>query len=289
MELREKTGLGMMLCKKALIESNGDMALAIESLRKQGQAAVAKRAGRVAKQGKIAIVADGSCAIAYEVNAETDFVAKNEDFVSFVSTLGKLLLTHRPANVAEAKKLVSPEFSGLSVEGKLTELISKIGENITFKRFVIEKIDASKERLFSYIHGEGRIGVMLKLSSDKPETLSLPASSALGKDLAMQVAASNPIAIDRERMSKDFATVLEKEKEIYFTQAQTSGKPEKVWPKIVEGKLDKFFKESALCEQPFIKEPERSVNDRIKDVEKETSSTVSVVSFTRYELGAEEQ
>lgn len=289
MELREKTGLGMMLCKKALIESNGDMALAIESLRKQGQAAVAKRAGRVAKQGKVSIVADASCAIAYEVNAETDFVAKNEDFVSFVSVLGKILLSQKPGSVADAKKLTCPEFSGLSVDGKLTELISKIGENITFKRFIIEKIDPSKERLFSYIHGEGRIGVMCKLTSDKPETLASSAASALGKDLAMQVAASNPIAIDRERMSKDFASVLEKEKEIYFTQAQTSGKPEKIWPKIVEGKLDKFFKESALCEQPFIKEPERSVLDRIKDAEKEASSTFTVVSFTRYELGAEEQ
>jgi elongation factor Ts len=289
MELREKTGLGMMLCKKALIESNGNMEQAIESLRKQGQAAVAKRAGRVAKQGKIAIVADASGAIAYEVNAETDFVAKNEDFSSFVEVLGKLLLAQKPADVAAAKKLTCKEFSGLTVEGKLTELISKIGENITFKRFIAEKIDPSKERLFSYIHGEGRIGVMVKLTSDKPETLASPAASSLGKDLAMQVAASNPIAIDRETMSKRYADVLEKEKEIYFTQAQTSGKPEKVWPKIVEGKLDKFFKESTLCEQPFIKEPERSVGDRIKDAEKETSSAFTVVSFTRYELGAEEQ
>jgi elongation factor Ts len=289
MELREKTGLGMMLCKKALIEANGNMEQAIESLRKQGQAAVAKRAGRVAKQGKIAIVSDASCAIAFEVNAETDFVAKNEDFISFVTVLGKQLLAQKPADVAEAKKMMAPEFPGLSIEGKLIELISKIGENITFKRFVIEKINPSSERLFSYIHGEGRIGVMIKLTSDKPETLTSAAASALGKDLAMQIAASNPIAIDREKMLKTHADFLEKEKEIYFTQAQTSGKPEKVWPKIVEGKLDKFFKESTLCEQPFIKEPERSVGDRIKDAEKETTSTFTVVSFIRYELGAEEQ
>ena len=128
MELREKTGLGMMLCKKALVESNGDMALAIESLRKQGQAAVAKRAGRAAKQGKVTIVSDASSGIVYEINAETDFVAKNNDFVSFVNIIGKLLLAKKPANVEAAKSLTSAEWAGLSVSDKLTELIAKIGE-----------------------------------------------------------------------------------------------------------------------------------------------------------------
>jgi elongation factor Ts len=287
MELREKTGLGMMLCKKALIETNGDMELAMEVLRKQGHAAVAKRAGRIAKQGKVTIVADNSCGIVYEVNAETDFVAKNDDFTSLVTAVGSLLLAQKPASLDAAKTLTSPALGGKTVNEKIEELIAKIGENLNFRRFHKETFDAARERLFTYIHGEGRIGVMIKLTSDKPETLSSDAVSQLGKDLSMQIAASNPLAIGREQMKAAMAATIEKEKEIYFTQAQTSGKPEKVWPKIVEGKLDKFFKESTLLEQPFIRDPEKSVTDRIAVVEKETSAKVTVVSFVRYELGAE--
>ena len=288
MELREKTGLGMMLCKKALIESNGDMTLAIESLRKQGQAAVAKRAGRAAKQGKVAIVADETAGIVYEVNAETDFVAKNNDFISFVKVVGELLLAKKPASSEAVKALTSQTWGGISVQDKLTELIAKIGENLAFRRFTIIPVDSAKQRLFTYLHGEGRIGVMILLTSDKSEALASPALSQLGKDLSMQIAASNPIAIDREKMSKDFVSVIEKEKEIYFTQAQTSGKPEKVWPKIVEGKLDKFFKEATLLDQPYIRDAEQPVSSRIAAAEKEAGAKFTVLSFIRYELGAEE-
>jgi len=288
MELREKTGLGMMLCKKALIESNGDMALAIESLRKQGQAAVAKRAGRTAKQGKVAIVADAGCGIVYEINAETDFVAKNNDFISFVTVVGGLLLAKKPASVEAAKTLTSEMWGNISIQDKLTELIAKICENLTFRRFTTIGVNPPQQRIFTYIHGEGRIGVMIVLSTDKPEALASAAATQLGKDLSMQIAASNPIAIDREKMSKDYAAVIEKEKEIYFTQAQTSGKPEKVWPKIVEGKLDKFFKEATLLEQPYIRDAEQPVSSRIAAAEKETGAKFQVLSFIRYELGAEE-
>ena len=288
MELREKTGLGMMLCKKALMESSGDMALAIESLRKQGQAAVAKRAGRSARQGKVAIVTDATSGIVYEVNAETDFVAKNGDFKSFVTTLGALLLSSKPASMDAAKALSSEAWGAMSVQDKLTELISKIGEKLAFRRFFMIPVNPANERLFSYLHGEGRIGVMVKLSSDKPESLASPAGAQLGKDLSMQIAASNPIGIDREKMSRDFADVIEKEKEIYLTQAQTSGKPEKVWPKIVEGKLDKFFKEATLLEQPYIRDADHPVSERIAAAEKEAGATFMVLSFIRYELGAEE-
>jgi elongation factor Ts len=288
MELREKTGLGMMLCKKALIESKGDMALAMEILRKQGHAAVAKRAGRVAKQGKVSIVTDNSCGIIYEINAETDFVAKNDDFTSFNRAVGAVLLSHKPASLDAARALTSEAWGGKSIQDKIEELITKIGENIAFRRFAKESFNAAQERLFTYIHGEGRIGVMVKLTSEKPETLSSEAVTQLGKDLSMQIAASSPLAIDREKMKRDFAATIDKEKEIYLTQAQTSGKPEKVWPKIVEGKLDKFFKESTLVEQPFIRDPEKSVLDRMALAEKEIFSRVTVVSFIRYELGAEE-
>jgi elongation factor Ts len=286
-ELREKTGLGMMLCKKALMESNGDMALAIENLRKQGQASAAKRAGKAAKQGKISIVSDQSCSIMYEVNSETDFVAKNDDFLGFISNLGKLLLTKKPGDIGEAKSASSEAFGGLTADAKLLELISKIGENIAFRRYKKETAGPS-EKVFSYVHGEGRIGVLVKMSCDNAAALSAPAFPDLGKDLAMQVAASNPLAVDRSAIQKDFAALVEKEKEIYFTQAQSSGKPEKVWLKIAEGKLEKFFKESALVDQPFIRTPDRSVTDRIKDAEKAMEAQVKVLSFTRFELGAEE-
>jgi elongation factor Ts len=289
MELREKTGLGMMLCKKALIETKGDMTLAMEVLRKQGHAAVAKRAGRVAKQGKVTIVTDGFCGIVYEVNAETDFVAKNDDFISLIKAVGEILLSQKPSSLDAAKALSSPALGGKTINERTEELIAKIGENLTFRRFYKETFDTAQERLFTYVHGEGRIGVMVKLTSDKPETLASETVTLLGKDLSMQIAASSPLGIDREKIKRDFGPTIEKEQEIYFTQAQTSGKPEKVWPKIVEGKLDKFFKESALVEQPFIRDPEKSVRDRIASAEKEVSSRLTVVSFIRYELGAEEQ
>lgn len=287
-ELREKTGIGMMLCKKALIEAKGDMKLAIENLRKQGQTAAAKRAGKAAKQGKIAIVSDASDAIIYEVNSETDFVAKNDDFIGFVTNLGKLLLQKKPADIAAAKTLASDVFGGLTPDAKVLELITKIGENISFRRYKKESASGPNEKIFSYIHGEGRIGVIVKISCGNAEAVASPAVADLGKDLAMQVAASNPIAVDRDSINKNCAALVEKEKEIYLTQAQSSGKPEKVWPKIVEGKLEKFFKESALLDQAFIRTPERTVANRISDAEKAAASTIKVVSFVRFELGAEE-
>jgi elongation factor Ts len=288
MELREKTGLGMMLCKKALIEANGNMEEAMEILRKQGHAAVSKRAGRIAKQGKVSIVTDSSCAIVYEVNAETDFVAKNDDFSSLVSAAGAAFIKTKPDSLENAKALSIEAFGGKSVQAKIEELIAKIGENLMLRRYFIERIDPKKERVFTYVHGEGRIGVLLKITSDKPEILSTESVTLLGKDVSMQIAAANPLAVDRETISRTNAETVEKEKEIYFTQAQTSGKPEKVWPKIVEGKLDKFFKETALLEQPFIREPEKSVSDRIALAEKEVSAHITVLSFVRYELGAGE-
>jgi elongation factor Ts len=287
-ELREKTGLGMMLCKKALTETNGDMTLAIESLRKQGQVTAAKRAGKAAKQGKISIVSDATGSIVYEVNSETDFVAKNEDFIAFVTNLGSVLLANKPAEINAARALSSDLFGGGTAEAKVLELVAKIGENISFRRYRRETVSGPGEKIFSYIHGEGRIGVLVKLACAEAAAASAAAVADLGKDLAMQVAASNPIAVDRDAINKAFASLVEKEKEIYLTQAQTSGKPEKVWPKIVEGKLDKFYKDSALLDQAYIRDPDHPVSNRIKDAEKTASCAIRVVSFVRFELGAEE-
>jgi elongation factor Ts len=282
-ELREKTGLGMMICKQALIDANGDMSIAIDHLRKQGQVTAAKRAGKSVKEGKVTIITDKTTAVVYEVNSETDFVARNDDFVAFVSDLGKLLIEKKPANLADAKAIVSPIFGGITVETKVTELIGKIGENIAFRRY--NKVDAgsANETLFTYLHGNGRIGVVVKLAADS--ALDSGAMAVLGKDIAMQVAASNPMATDSSAIS---AETIAKEKEIYFTQAQASGKPEKIWDKIVEGKLAKFFQEVTLMGQAFIKNPEISVTDRLKETEKELNTKIKVLSFVRIELGAEE-
>ncbi len=282
-ELRDKTGIGMMVCKKALIENNGDMELAIESLRKQGQATAAKRAGKAVKQGTISVVAEPGCSIIYEVNSETDFVARNDDFVEFIKTLGTVLLAQKPADIAAAKGCSAAQLGNQTVDSRVTELIGKIGENITFRRYFKMDADAASERIFSYIHGEGKIGVLVKLAST--EGLDSEDLALLGKDLAMQVTAANPMAIDRDHVDADF---LAKEKEIYLTQAQTSGKPEKIWDKIVEGKLAKFFQEMTLVEQGFIRNPDTSVTDRIKETEKALGATIKVLDFVRFELGAEE-
>jgi len=284
-ELREKTGLGMMICKQALQGSKGDMKLAIENLRKQGQMTAARRAGKVAKEGIVSVVTDAAAVIVYEVNSETDFVARNDDFVTFVDELGKLLLAKKPATLEEAKALVLPD-SGGTVESRVTELVGKIGENLSFRRYRRIDSNPAAERIATYVHGKGKIGVAVKLCVDPPAVLASETVGLLGKDLAMQIAAANPIAADRQSIP---AATIAKEKEIYFTQVQSSGKPEKIWEKIVEGKLVKFYQEAVLVEQAFIRDPTNTtVIDRIKAAEKETNAHIKVVSFVRMELGAEE-
>jgi len=281
-KLREKTGLGMMLCKKALIEAEGDMEKAIENLRKQGQATLDKRAGKTAKEGCITVVSEGPVTIMYEVNSETDFVARNEDFVAFVKHLGAILLSAKPKTIDEARAIRSDLLGGTTIEGRILELTAKIGEIITFRRFHIETVSPATERVFTYVHNS-KIGVLVKLVSSGA-ALSGEAVSSLGKDIAMQIAASDPMAVSRDNIA---AEVVSKEKEIYATQAQSSGKPEKVWDKIVEGKLARFYKDVTLLEQEFIRDTALSVTDRIKLAEKETGTPVTVASFVRFQLGVE--
>lgn len=285
MKLREKTGLGMMVCKKALIESDGDMDKAIENLRKQGQATAEKRAGKAAKEGKVNIIIADTEALIYEVNSETDFVAKNEDFLSFADNVGTILINQKPDSVDTALKLTSEIFNGQSVEAKILEIVGKIGEKIFLRRFNILNYDKSNESVFSYIHGNGKIGVLVILKVDSKQALDSAELAALGKDLAMQIAASRPCAIDRERIPEN---VVVKEKEIYLSQVQSSGKPEKIWDKIVEGKMNKFYKEAVLLEQAFIRDTEMSVTDRIQQTEKSINTNITISSFARYELGEEE-
>ena len=284
-KLRESTGLGMMTCKKALIEADGDMEIAIDNLRKQGQMTAAKRAGRVAKEGKVSIVLKGSDALIYEVNSETDFVARNKDFLSFVENLGKIIIDKKPADMEKTMALTSPLFEDQTVEAKILEIIGKIGEKISFRRFKLISTDPTIERAFSYIHGNGKIGVLVVISTDKSELLDSQSIADLGKDLAMQIAALKPMAVTRENMPKE---IIEKEKEIYLSQVKSSGKPEKIWDRIVDGKLNKFFKQASLLEQEFIKDSNSTVTDRIKLVEKENEIKINASSFVRFELGVED-
>lgn len=285
MKLREATGLGMMLCKKALIEAEGNMEKAIENLRKQGQATAAKRADKTANEGKIAIIIKNETALIYEVNCETDFVTRNVDFTTLVDTLGAILIEHKPATLEDALKLTPTVFKGQTIDSRILEIVAKIGEKISLRRFRLLTIDTSKQHYAHYIHGNGRIGILAVMTTSNPAALGTPALIELGKDCAMQVAASKPIAVDRTVVAQ---SILDKEMEIYRAQAQTSGKPEKIWDKIIEGKLQKFFKDVTLLEQEFIRDTEMSVSDRIKKTEKELNTTITVNSFIRYELGSEE-
>lgn len=282
MKLREATGLGMMTCKKALSEAEGDMQKAVDKLRKQGQATAAKRAGKSAREGKVTVLSKESDAVIYEVNSETDFVARNEDFLSFTQSLGELLLAEKPADMEAALSLTSTAFSGRSVQDKITELIGKIGEKISFRRFKTASADISRERLFSYVHGNGRIGVLLALSTDKSSALAAQSVSELGRDMAMQIAALSPVAVDRASIPGE---LIAKEREIYLSQAQNSGKSEKFWEKIVEGKTNKFYRQAVMLEQEFIKDTDMTVSDRIHQVEKETEARITILSFVRFALG----
>lgn len=281
-ELREKTGLGMMICKEALIKANGDMDLAIEDLRKQGQVTAAKRADKAAKEGKVSIVMNDTVGMLYEVNAETDFVARNEDFAAFIDNLGKILLENKPADHAAALQLSDASIGSITVEAKVTELVGKIGENISFRRYRKMEADPSKEKFFSYIHGGGKIGVLIKLEASTAAALGSPEVAELGKDLAMQIAAANAIAVDAVSIPAD---VIAKEKEIYAAQAKESGKPEAIWDKIVDGKLAKYYEEFTLVNQKFIRDTEVIVKERIAAVAKAVGADVKPVAFIQFRLG----
>ncbi len=281
-ELREATGLGMMACKKALQEADGDMEKAIENLRKQGQATAAKRADKAATEGKIGILSDDSSSLIYEVNSETDFVAKNKDFQEFFENLGSVLLKNKPADIKEAKALKSDLFNNESVEAKITDLIGKIGEKITFSRYNLFTKSGS-EKIFPYIHGNGKIGVMVKIETKADESESL---TRVGKDLAMQVAAAKPAAVTEHGLDQE---MIEKEKDIYREQAKNSGKPEKIWENIINGRMKKYFKQIVLMQQEFIKDPDLSIEEYLKGAEKEIGKEIKVKDFIRYELGQSSQ
>lgn len=263
-ELRERTGSGMMECKKALVETDGDMELAIENMRKSGLAKADKKSGRIAAEGIIGVKVsdDGKTVVMADVNCETDFVAKADDFVKFVSSITTALLT---AQVATDDELSSMQLAdGQTVEELRRSLIAKLGENITVRRF--QKYQTAAGGAACYLHGS-KIGVIIELTAADPE---------LGKDIAMHIAASKPICVSEDEVSPE---TIEKEKEIFRAQAAESGKPADIIEKMVTGRISKFFGEITLLGQPFIKDDKLTVAKLV------ASKGNSVVGFARFEVG----
>ncbi|MFC7372199.1 translation elongation factor Ts [Fictibacillus iocasae] len=263
-ELREKTGAGMMDCKKALTETNGDMEKAIDYLREKGIAKAAKKADRIAAEGLTSVLVEGNKAVIVEVNSETDFVAKNEKFKEVIATLEKHLLATNPASVEEA---LSSELNGSSVEEYINSAIATIGEKISLRRFeIVEKGDNAA--FGSYLHMGGRIGVLAVLEGTTDE--------AAAKDIAMHVAAVNPKYISRDQVGEE---EVAREREVLTQQALNEGKPENIVAKMVEGRLSKYFEDICLNDQSFVKDPDQKVGKYA------ASKGATVASFVRYEVG----
>ena len=263
-ELRERTGSGMMECKKALQEANGDIDAAIENMRKSGLAKADKKAGRVAAEGRIAIKIseDGKTAVILEVNCETDFVSGGDDFTGFVNEVAAVALENRPETVDALVEL--PIDADQSVEDKRKALVSKIGENIQVRRFEI--MSAGAGTFGSYLHGT-RIGVLLAVANGNDELI---------KDVAMHIAASRPAFVTEDQVPSE---ILDKEREILIAQAQDSGKPQDIIEKMVDGRIRKYLAEITLVGQPFVKDPDKAVGALLKD------EGATVTGFVRYEVG----
>lgn len=273
--LREITGCGMMDCKKALTEADGNQEKAIELLREKGLAAAAKKAGRVAAEGivKAYVDTDKKVGVVIEVNAETDFVAKNADFQSFVDTCAKTVVETNPADV-EALSSSKAVGSDMTIADMLTEKIQTIGENIKIRRFA-----RYEGAVATYVHGGGSIGVMVKFDTDVANHAGF---EEFGKDIAMQVAAANPGYLCESQVPAD---VIEKEKEILKVQAINEGKPEAIAEKMVQGRIQKFYKENCLVDQVFIKDNELSISKYVDAKAKEFGGKIEIAEFVRFEKG----
>lgn len=273
--LREITGCGMMECKKALTEADGDQDKAIELLRERGLAAAAKKASRIAAEGVVKAYVDEAkkVGVVIEVNAETDFVAKNAEFQTFVDTCAKTVVEANPADV-EALNACKAVGSEMTISELTTEKIQTIGENIKIRRFA-----RYEGAVATYIHAGGSIGVMVKFDTDVADKEGF---AEYGKDVAMQVAAANPSYLTEAEVP---AEVLEKEKEILKVQAINEGKPEAIAEKMVQGRIKKFYKENCLIDQEFIKDGDQTIKSYTDAKAKELGGKIEIVSFVRFEKG----
>ncbi len=265
--LRERTGAGMMDCKAALRDAGNDIEKAIDVLRKKGMAQAAKRAGREAKEGLVAAAVQGKKAVLVEANCETDFVARTDDFKSFVAMALQEVSAHGETAINSDK-----------LSQRIAELSGKIGEKILLRRAKV--IQSDKGVLFSYVHSNKKLGVIVEIISAKPESAKQASFEELGKNLAMQVAASNPICVTRAEVP---ALVLEGEKAIF--REEVKGKPENIVEKIIQGKVDKFYQTNCLLEQPFIRDDKTTVQALLNQVSKSLGDTLQVKQFIRFQLG----
>lgn len=278
-ELREMTGSGMMECKKALVEAEGDMDAAVDIMRKKGLAAAAKKAGRATNEGAVnAFVSeDAKTGALVEVSCETDFVASNPKFTGFIADVAKVAAEAKPATVEE---LLAAKMGEETVEAELTELIHVMGENMKIARFTVRSTEGGA--LSSYIHMGGKIGVLAEFGFEKAETAEAEAFKTFAHDVALQIAAAAPICAVREDVPAD---VVAHEKEIYMAQAAESGKPEAIQEKMAIGRLEKFYKGSVLTEQEFIKDSSMTIKAYAQKVSKELGDTIVVKGFDRLTRG----
>ena len=277
-ELREQSGAGMMDCKKALNETNGDMEAAVDWLRTKGLAAAAKKSGRVASEGLVAIAVDGVNGALIELNSETDFVSRNDEFQSFAGTLAKLALD---AGDLDGLNTVDFPGTGRNVADELTQKIATIGENMTLRR--MEKVSVSEGAVVPYIHnaaadGLGRIGVLVGLQS----SASADVLTGLGKQLAMHIAATSPASLSVDDLD---SALVARERDVLIEQAKASGKPQEIAEKMVEGRMRKFYEEVVLLEQTFVIDGESKVKDVIAKAAKDAGADITLTSFKQFVLG----
>lgn len=277
-ELREKTGAGMMDCKRALSETDGDIEKAVELLREKGLAAAAKKSGRIAAEGLVCsyISDDMKVGSVVEVNCETDFVADNEDFVTLAKNITKQAAQTTSTTIDElvSEKYIADET--ITVTDAVTALIAKLGENMSVRRF--QKFSIENGIVQSYIHGGGRIGVLVELACDKQDDVLI----TIAKDVAMQIAAASPLFLDNTCVDSE---TLEKEKEIYRVQAINEGKPEKIVEKMVMGRVNKYFKEVCLLEQVWVKNADYTIKKYLQEESKKLGADITITRYVRFERG----
>lgn len=278
-ELRERTGAGMMDCKKALAETDGDIEAAVDFLRAKGLAAAQKKSSRTAAEGLVGVAVDGTKGVAVEVNSETDFVAKNDQFQGFVRTVTQTALAHQAADI---EALAAMDYAGGgTIADKLTNNIATIGENQSLRR--LQHVSVSQGVVVPYVHNAaadnlGKIGVLVALEGDAP----VDAMEALGKQLAMHIAAAFPLALNADGLDQD---VLERERGVAREKAAESGKPPEIVEKMVEGSIKKFAKENALLSQLFVMDNKTPVADVVAAAAKDAGGSIALVDYARFQLG----
>jgi elongation factor Ts len=276
-ELRQKTGAGMMDCKRALTEADGDYEKAIDILRKKGAAVAAKRAEKTAKEGLVLIKIsdDKKTGVIAEINCETDFVAKSNDFINLADSVLQIVFSQKPANKEDLLA------NNPTLNNQVNDVMGKVGEKIEISRFAVEKV--SEGVVVGYVHLGSKLGVLVSFEGT---TSGQDELAEIGKDIAMQVAAMKPICVYREEVPKD---LIEKEIDIYKEIARKEGKPEQILEKIATGKINKFYQENCLVEQAFIKDNTKTVNDLLKEFNSKHGSNAKIVLFRRFHLGDEKK